>query len=98
MNAQELFNQVVVGDVVQVVWTSALFDPEAVIKPGAKSSGPSKIFSCGFVADIGVAKDYITLGIDSMIEAGQKEPSYRTILSIPAGNIVQAEIYGKVLK
>lgn len=97
MNAQELFLKVVVGDVIQIVWTSALFDPEAVIKPGTKSLGPSRVFSCGFVADIGTSREYITLGIDSMVEAGQTNPSYRTTLTIPASNIVRAEIYGKVL-
>jgi len=97
MTPQELISKVVVGDVVQIVWITALFDPEAVVKPGSHAPGFSKIFSCGFCADIGKDKDYITIGIDSMIEAGNKDPSFKTTLTIPVVNILNAEIYGKVL-
>ena len=96
MTGQELITQAEVGSVIQVVWTTALFDPEAVIKPGAHSIGTSKIFSCGFVADKGT--DYITIGIDSMYEGSNKEPSFRSILTIPSVNIINAEIYGKILE
>jgi len=96
MTPNELISQVVIGSVVQVIWVSALFDPDAVIKPGTKSAGLSKIFSCGFVADIGANKEYITIGIDAMYEAGNKDPSFRTTLTIPVVNIVSAEIYGKL--
>ena len=94
MTSTELMGKVALGDVVQVIWLSALFDPEAIIKPGARSTGLSKTFSCGFAADIG--KDYITIGIDAMYEAGSKEPSFRTTLTIPVVNIQSAEIYGKI--
>ena len=97
MTIQDFLANATIGSVVQIVWTTALFDPEAVIKPGSHSIGISKIFSCGFVADVGVNKDYVTLGIDSMIEAGNKLPSFKTTLTIPVVNIVNAEIYGKVL-
>jgi hypothetical protein len=95
MTGQELLAQASVGSVIQVLWTTALFDPEAVIKPGARSVGTSRIFSCGFVADKGV--DYITIGIDSMYEGTNTVPSFRSTLTIPVVNIVSAEIYGRIL-
>jgi len=95
MTFDELFAQATVGSIVQVVWSSALFDPEAVIKPGTHAPGVTKIFSCGFIADI--AKEYITLGLDAMYESGNNAPSFRTTVTIPAVNVSNAQIYGKVI-
>lgn len=94
MTSKELISRVGIGNVVQVVWISALFDPEAIIKPGTKATGLSKIFSCGFVADF--TEEYITLGIDALYEEENKEPSFRTTLTIPVVSIQSAEIYGKL--
>lgn len=90
-----LMTNAVVGDVVQVAWTTAVFDPDFVIKPGESSTGLKQIFSCGFVADVGT--DYITLGFDALYESGSTSPSFRTTLTIPVSNIKSAEIYGKLI-
>ena len=96
MNLQEFLANVAVGNVVQIVWKGAMFDPDAVLKPGEASNGLSKVYTCGFVAFIGDKKDFITVGIDSMFEAGNKEPSFRSLITIPVATIESAEIYGKV--
>lgn len=94
MTSEELISKAALGYVVQVVWVSALFDPEGIIRPGEKSTGLSNVFSCGFIADFN--KEYITIGIDALYEQGNKEPSFRTTLTIPVASIRSAEIYGKV--
>jgi len=96
MNSQEFLASAEIGSIVQVVWRGATFDPDAVLKPGEASNGLSKVYTCGFVAFIGQNKEFVTVGIDSMFEAGNKEPSFRSLITIPVATIESAEIYGKV--
>lgn len=96
MNSTQFFTTAKIGQVVQIVWKAPIFDPDAVIKPGEKPTGLSKVFTCGFVAFIDENKEFISIGIDSMFEGGSKQPSFRTILNIPAGSIEKAEIYGNL--
>lgn len=96
MNLQEFLANVNVGNVVQIVWKGAMFDPDAVLKPGEASNGLSKVYTCGFIAFIGDNKEFVTVGIDSMFEAGNKEPSFRSLITIPTATIESAEIYGKI--
>lgn len=96
MNSEEFLGKVEIGNIVQVVWKGATFDPDAVLKPGDASNGLSKVYTCGFIAFIGENKEFITVGIDSMFEAGNKEPSFRSLITIPTATIESAAIYGKV--
>lgn len=96
MNSQEFLVNAKTGNAVQIVWKGAVFDPDAVLKPGESSNGLSKVYTCGFVAFVDPNKEFVTIGIDSMFEAGNKEPSFRSLITIPVGTIESAEIYGKV--
>jgi len=96
MNSEEFFAKAEIGNIVQVIWKGAVFDPDSVLKPGEVPDGPSKVCTSGFVAFIGEKKEFVTIGVDSMFEAGNKEPSFRSLITIPTGTIESAEIYGKV--
>lgn len=96
MNSEEFLAKVEIGNVVQVVWKGAMFDPDAVLKPGEVSNGLSKVYTCGFVAFIDEKKEFVTIGIDSMFEAGNKQPSFRSLITIPTATIESAELYGNV--
>ena len=94
MNLKEFLSNITIGNAVQIIWKGAVFDPDAVLKPGQSPGGLSKVYTCGFVAFIN--DEFITIGIDSMFEAGNKEPSFRSLITIPVVTIESAEIYGKV--
>lgn len=94
MIPQVFLAQAKIGDVVQVSWIGALFDPDAYIKPGDKAKKFVSVCSCGFVADKG--DDYISIGIDGMYEAGNSQPSFRTILTLPIINLTNGEIFGTI--
>jgi galactitol-specific phosphotransferase system IIC component len=92
MTPQEFMTGLTIGKIVQVVWKGPQFAPDAIVKSGDKVVPLSKIYSSGFVADFGT--DYICIGIDTMMEAGNTVPSFRSLLTIPISNIISAEIYG----
>lgn len=96
MNASDFVSNIGVGNIVQVVWLGPLFDPDLIVKPGESTLGPSKVFTCGFVAFHN--KDFVSIGIDSMFEGTNTEPSFRTVLTIPVSSIINGEIYGKLSK
>lgn len=73
------------GDVVMVVWTGTLFDPDAYIRPGNATPDPESITSVGFISELTSAK--LSISLDAMYEAGNTEPSFRAATAIPTSII-----------
>jgi hypothetical protein len=94
MNLVDFLANVKIGNSVQIVWKGSTFDPDAVLKPSETPIGLSRVYTCGYIAHIG--KDFITLAIDTTFEAGNTNPSFRSLINIPTGTIEDVEIYGKV--
>ena len=98
MTVNEFLDMVQVGYVVQITWNGPLFDPDLIVKPGEKTVGLSKVYTCGFVAYTEPGGPFISIGIDAMYEGGNTEPSFRSVVTIPVSSIESAEIYGAIVK
>lgn len=94
MEANDFLQSVQVGNVVQIIWNGATFEPDAVIKAGEFSKGLSKVYTCGFVAFVDVKSGFITVATESTIE-GENNQLFRSLVNIPTGTIESGEIYQK---
>lgn len=98
MTVQDFLDTVQIGYVVQIIWNGPLFDPDLIVKPGEKTVGLSKVYTCGFVAYTEPGSSFISIGIDAMYENNNTEPSFRSVVTIPVSSIESADIYGGIVK
>lgn len=94
MNKEEFIKTANVGNIVQITWTSTVFEPDTVLTSKDEASPVGQVYSCGYVAQMN--KEYVAIAFESLFQKGDTNPSFRSILTIPFGNIVSAEVYGKL--